>query len=160
MPTTYGATGLAQTITPQNVAQLLPVNTGQKPVEVGTNALRLLAVARGVSLAQTGDAAIMPVINAAAWSPATVVFANGLVAGVSASVAAAGVGIFTGAASTGTTVRTQGVLTAQTAGASIAAGALAATAALQLTAQSMYVNVGTALANATVDVWIYGYDQT
>ncbi len=158
MPTTYGATGLAQTITPQNVAQLLPVNTGQKPVEVGTNALRLLAVARAVSLAQTGDAAIMPVINAAAWSAATVVFANGLVSGVATTVAAAGVGIFTGAASTGTTVRTQGVLTGQIALASIAAAA--ASAAVQSTGQSLYVNVGTALANATVDVFVYGYDQT
>jgi hypothetical protein len=152
--------GPATTQTPNTVAELLPVNTLQKPVEVGTNALRLLGVARGVSLNSTGDAAVMPVINAAAWSPVTVVFANGLVSGVSTTVAAAGVGIFTGAGSTGTTVRTQGVLTAQTAGASIAAGALAATAALQLTAQSMYVNVGTALANATVDVFVYGYDQT
>jgi|ERR1700758_521575 len=150
----------AQTVTPNTVAGLLPVNTGQKPVEVLTNALRLLAVARAVNLAQTGDAAAMPVINSAAWSPATVVTANGLVSGVPASIAAAGIGIFTGPASTGTTVRTQGVLTAQTANASIAAGALAATAALQLTAQTMYINVGTALANATVDVFIYGYDQT
>lgn len=148
----------AQTVTPNNVAQLLPVNTLQKPVEVGTNALRLLAVARSVSLAQTGDAAIMPVINAAAWSAATVVFANGLVSGVATTVAAAGVGIFTGAASTGTTVRTQGVLTGQIALASIAAAA--ASAAVQSTGQSLFVNVGTALANATVDVFVYGYDQT
>jgi hypothetical protein len=140
------------------VAGYTPVNTSVKPVEVLTNALRLLAVARGVSLAFTGDAAVMPVINAAAWSAATVVFANGLVSGVATTVAAAGVGIFTGAGSTGTTVRTQGVLTGQIALASIAAAA--ASAAVQSTAQSLFVNVGTALANATVDVFVYGYDQT
>lgn len=150
--------GPAITATPNTVAELIPVNTLQKPVEVGTNALRLLGVARGVSLAVTGDAAVMPVINAAAWSAATVVFANGLVSGVATTVAAAGVGIFTGAGSTGTTVRTQGVLTGQIASASIAAAA--ASAAVQSTAQSLFVNVGTALANATVDVFVYGYDQT
>lgn len=150
--------GPATTTTPNTTAELAPVNTLNKPVELGTNALRLLAVARGVSLAVTGDAAVMPVVNAAAWSAATVVFANGLVSGASASVAAAGVGIFTGAGSTGTTVRTQGVLTSQAAGASIAAAA--ASAAVQSTAQSLFLNVGTALANATVDVFVYGYDQT
>lgn len=150
--------GPALTQTPNTVAELIPVNTPNKPVEVGTNALRLLAVTRGVSLAVTGDAAVMPIVNAAAWSAATVVFANGLVAGVATTVATASVGIFTGAGSTGTTVRTQGVLTGQIALASIAAAA--ASAAVQSTAQSLYVNVGTALANATVDVFVYGYDQT
>lgn len=150
--------GPATTTTPNTTAEYAPVNTLNKPVEMGTNGLRLLAVARGVSLANTGDAAVMPVINAAAWSAATVVFANGLVSGVATTVAAAGVGIFTGAASTGTTVRTQGVLTGQIALASIAAAA--ASAAVQSTAQNFYVNVGTALANATVDVFVYGYDQT
>jgi hypothetical protein len=158
MTVNYGTTGLLQTSNPNTVAELVPVNTQQKPVEVGTNALRLLAVARAVPLANTGDAAVVPVINSAAWSAATVVFANGLVSGVPTTVAAAGVGIFTGAASTGTTVRTQGVLIGQIANASIAAAA--ASAAVQSTAQSMYINVGTALANATVDVFVYGYDQT
>lgn len=150
--------GPASTSNPNTVAGFIPVNTLNKPVEVLTNALRLLAVARAVPLANTGDAAVMPVINSAAWSAATVVFANGLVSGVPTTVAAAGVGIFTGAASTGTTVRTQGVLTGQIANASIAAAA--ASAAVQSTAQNMFVNVGTALANATVDVFVYGYDQT
>lgn len=150
--------GPATTTTPNTTAELAPVNTLNKPVELGTNALRLLGVARGVSLAVTGDVAVMPVVNAAAWSAATVVFANGLVSGVATTVAAAGVGIFTGAGSTGTTVRTQGVLTGQIANASIAAAA--ASAAVQSTAQSLFLNVGTALANATVDVFVYGYDQT
>lgn len=150
--------GPASTSNPNTVAGFIPVNTLNKPVEVLTNALRLLAVARAVPLSNTGDAAVVPVINSAAWSAATVVFANGLVSGVATTVAAAGIGIFTGAASTGTTVRTQGVLTGQIALASIAAAA--ASAAVQSTAQSMYINVGTALANATVDVFVYGYDQT
>jgi hypothetical protein len=150
--------GPATTQTPNTQAELAPVNTLNKPAELGTNALRLLAVARAVSLAVTGDIAVVPVINAAAWSAATVVFANGLVSGVATTVATAGVGIFTGAGSTGTTIRTQGVLTGQIALASIAAAAQSA--AVQSTAQTLYVNVGTALANATVDVWVYGYDQS
>lgn len=151
--------GPATTQTPNTVAELLPVNTLQKPVEIGTNALRLLGVARGVSLAATGDAAVMPVINAGAWSPATVVVANGQVSGVQASVASASIGIFTGPGSTGSTVRTQAALTTNSAaGSSIATAA--AVVNLAYTAQNMYVNVGTALANATADVFVYGYDQT
>lgn len=151
--------GPALTQTPNTVAELLPVNTNQKPVEVGTNGLRLLGVARGVNLSQTGDAAVMPVINAAAWCPVTVVVANGQVSGVQGSVATASIGIFTGAGSTGSTVRTQAALTTNSAaGSSIATAA--AVVNLAYTAQSMFVNVGTALANATADVFVYGYDQT
>lgn len=149
----------AQTVTANNVAQLLPVNTNQKPVEVGTNALRLLAVARGVSLAQLGDAAIMPIINAAVWAPATIVIANGQVSGAQASIATAAIGVFTAAAAGGTAIKANAALASNSAaGSSIAAAT--ATVILAFTGQTLYVNVGTALANATCDVFIYGYDQT
>jgi hypothetical protein len=149
--------GPAQTATPNTVLELSPVNTQANSSPIGSNALRLLASFRGVSLSGTGDAALIPIINASSWSAQTVVVANGLVSGVSGTVAAAGVGIFTGAGSTGTTVRTQGVLTGQTA-TTVATVAAAASAAVASTAQSLYLNVGTALANATVDIFVYGYD--
>jgi hypothetical protein len=151
--------GPATTQTPNQVAQLLPVNTLQKPVEVGTNALRLLAVARNVNLAVTGDVAVMPIINSAQYAPASVVTANGQVNGVAGSIATASLGIFTGAASTGSTIKTQVALAANSAALSsivIAANSVI----LALTAQTLFVNVGTALAGATCDVFVYGYDQT
>ena len=151
--------GPASTSNAATVSVLTPVNTQQKPVEVGTNALRLLAVARAVPLSSTGDAAVVPIINSSAWAPATVVTANGQVNGVQASVATASIGIFTGAGSSGATIRTQATLASNSAaGSSIAAAA--AVVNLAYTAQNIYVNVGTALANATVDVFIYGYDET
>jgi hypothetical protein len=153
--------GPAITGTVSNVAVLVPVNTQQKPVELGTNDNRLLAVARGVPLSNTGDAAVMQIIDAASWTPSIYITANGQVAGVPASIASASIGIFTGPAASGSTMRTQATLsTNSAAGSSIATAALAASAALAFTSQLLYVNVGTALANATVDLFFYGYDLT
>lgn len=145
-------------------ASLLAVLAPQTSVNAnsqgqGTNALRLLCAFRGVSLNSTGDAALVGIINSASWAAATVVVTNGLVSGASASVATASVGIFTGAAGTGTAVRTAGVLTGQTA-ANVVTASAAASAAVSLTAQALYLNVGTALANATVDIFVIGYDLT
>ena len=125
----------------------------------GLNALRLLAVTRGVSLSGTGDAAFMPIINSGLWAAATVITANGQVSGVTGSIATASIGIFTGAASTGTAIKTQAALAANSAaGSSIAIAS--ANVVLAFSATGLYVNVGTALANATVDVFVYGYDET
>jgi len=151
--------GPAQTNNPNSVATLTPVNTQANSTPQESNQLRLLAAFRNVSLNSTGDAAVVPVINASSWVAATVIVANGRVAGVSATVAAASVGIFTGAGSTGTTIRTQGVLTGQTSTTVATVSAAAAAAlAIDATAQNLYLNVGTALANATVDIFVYGYD--
>lgn len=161
MPTTYAASGLPQTQTPNTVAGLIPVNTSQKPVEVLTNALRLIAVARGVNLAQTGDTP-MPVINTALFAPATVVIANGQVSGVPGSVATAQLGVFTAAAAGGTALRGAGALTNNSAAGSsiVAASAVVNLAYTVAAVPNLYVNVSTALANATCDVFVYGYDQT
>jgi hypothetical protein len=161
MTVSYSATGLLQTSNPNSVATLTPVNTQTNPGPQGLNALRLLASIRGVSLAVTGDVAVMPVINSASWSPVTVVTSNGQVSGVAGSIATASLGVFTAAASGGSVIKTQAALASNSAaGSSIAIAAGAAAAALAFTGQSIYVNVGTALANATCDVFIYGYDQT
>jgi hypothetical protein len=151
--------GPASTTNPNTVAVITPVNTVNTSAVQGSNGLRLLAAFRGVSLNGTGDAATVAIINAGTWAAATVIVTNGLVSGASATVAAASVGIFTGAGSTGTTVRTAGVLTGQTAS-TVVTVAAAASAAVTSTAQSLYLNVGTALANATVDIFVMGYDLT
>lgn len=152
--------GPATSQTAQSVNVLTPVNSMNNPVVQGSNALRLLAVAKGVSLNGVGDT-ILPIINSTSWSPVTVVTANGRVAGVPASIATASLGLFTAAAGGGSGIKTQAALAANSAaGSSIAIAAVASTAALAFTAQSVFVNVGTALANATVDVYLYGYDQS
>jgi hypothetical protein len=152
--------GPAVTQTLQTIEVQTPVNTNINPAVQGSNALRLLAVAKGVNLNAVGDT-VLPIINSTAWSPVTVVTANGRVAGVQASIATASLGLFTAAASGGSGIKTQAALAANSAvGSSIAIAAVAATAALAFTAQSVFVNVGTALANATVDVYLYGYDQS
>jgi hypothetical protein len=157
MTTTYGVTGLAQTVTPQNVAALLPVNTNVKPVEVLTNAYRLLGVARGVNLNATGDAAVMPIINASSWAPALIVTSNGQVSGVAGTIATAAIGVFTAAAAGGSAIKANATLANNSAAGS--AIALATTIAnLAFTGSQVFINVGTALANATVDVFLYGYD--
>lgn len=151
--------GPASTSTPNSVAEYVPANTTTNSTPVGTNGLRLLGVARGVNLAVTGDAATIPIINAGTWAPATIVVANGQVSGVQGSIASASIGIFTAAAGGGTAIKAQAALASNSAaGSSIAAAS--ATVILAFTAQTLFVNVGTALANATADVFVYGYDQT
>jgi hypothetical protein len=151
--------GPATTQTPNTEAVLTPNNTLQNPVPQGANALRLLAVARAVPLSGTGDVAVMPIINAASWVPATVAFVNGLVNGVSATIAAANLGIFTAPAAGGVAVRTAGVLTGQTAS-TVFTNTASAQAAVAQTVQTLSVNVTVAVAGGTVDIFIWGYDLT
>lgn len=149
--------GPATTSNPNTVAGFVPVNTGNKPVELLTNGYRLLGVARGVNLAQTGDAATMQVINASSYAPALIVTSNGQVSGVAGSIAAAALGVFTAAAAGGSAIKANATLANNSAANS--AIALATTIAnLGFTQQTLYINVGTALANATVDLFLYGYD--
>lgn len=159
MTTTYGATGLAQTITPNSVATLTPVNTQTNPGPQGLNGYRLLGVARGVSLAATGDAATMAIINSGSYAPALIVTSNGQVSGAASGIATAAIGVFTAAAAGGSAIKANATLANNSAVGS--AIALATTIAnLAFTGQTLFINVGTALANATVDVFLYGYDVT
>lgn len=151
-------------------SSVVTVNTGlaQQPFNLPqsaafpmtTNALRCIAESRATPLSALGDIAI-PVNNSSLFVPATVVVSNGLVNGASATVAAASLGIFTGAGSTGTTIRTAGVLTGQTSTtvATVAASATVATAIPITTATpNIFINIGTAVAGGTVDIFVYGYD--
>ncbi len=140
----------------QSVAVVTPVNSNTNPTPQGTNALRLLAVGRGVRLG-VGDIAVLPIINASRWAPATVAFTNGLVSGVSASVAAANLGIFTAPAGGGNVIRTAGVLTGQTT-APVFTNTASAAAAVAQTAQNLTVTSTVGVANGTVDIFVYGYD--
>jgi hypothetical protein len=153
--------GPASTQTQSNVAILVPVNTQQKPVELGSNDQRLLAVGRAVSVNATGDAALLPIINAASYNVTNIVVANAQLAGVSGSIATANISINTGAAVTGTSVNAAAALTTLTASNVVAQRTVvAATLLLSLTAQNLFVNVGTAVATGTLDIFVYGYDLT
>lgn len=149
--------GPATTQTPNTIAELAPVNTLQKPVELGTNNLRLLGVARAVSGAATGDAAVMQIINSGSWLPVNMVTANGQVSGVAGSIATLALGLFTAAAAGGTAIKSNAALASNSAANSAIVTATTVTAVAQ-TVQTIYINVGTALANSTLDVFLYGYD--
>lgn len=152
--------GPAVTSTPSQLAVLTPVNTlGPTVPGQGGNALRLICVARAVPLSGTGDVVTLPIINASLWSPVTIVFSNALVNGVSGSIAAANVGIFTAAAGGGTVIRTAGVLTGMTTSAVVLVNpAAAAAAALSFATTPLFLNATVAVAGGTVDCFVYGYD--
>lgn len=149
--------GPASLVTQQSVAVVTPVNSPTNSTPQGSNAYRLLGVARGVSLNGTGDAATLTILNASSYAPALIVTSNGQVAGVAASIATAAIGVFTAAAAGGQAIKANATLANNSAANSSIA--LATTIAnLGFTAQTLFINVGTALANATVDVFLYGYD--
>lgn len=135
----------------------------------GTNALRCIAAARSVSLAATGDAAIVPVINTSSYNALYVLITNAQISGVGGSIATAALGIWTGAVQTGTNIMANATLSSNTTQAylfkaTVVAGtlttAIAVTPGLSGSNQNVYINVGTALANATCDVFVYGFDLT
>lgn len=149
--------GPAVTQTQQTVDVLTPVNTQLNPVVQGYGQYRLLAVALNVPLAVTGDVATMQIINSTAWVPALIVTADGQVSGAGASIATAAIAVNSGPAGAAPVIKANATLANNSAANS--AIALATTIAnLANFAQTLYINVGTALANATVDVYLYGYD--
>ena len=122
-------------------------------------ALRVLAVLKGVSVANLGDTPL-PVINSALYLPVTVVIANANNNGATQSVASVALGIYTapsGASGSGTAVLTTAALTGQTTPSYVTVSPSTDTATA-LSAQTLYINQTTAVATATVDVYVYGYD--
>lgn len=114
-------------------------------------ALRLLAVLKGLSVAAAGDTAFQ-IIAAGTWVAREIVTANANV-----TMATATVGVYTAPAQGGTAVLTTAALTGQTTTTFVydrAATSLTAS----LTAQTLYANVGTTVATGTVDLYVYGYD--
>lgn len=153
----YVNPGPAITNNQSTVAVITPVSTSNNPVVQGAYQYRLLGVAQNVPLGVTGDAAIMQIINSTAWVPALIVTSDGQVSGVASSIATAAIAVNSGPAGAAPIIKANAALTNNSAANS--AIALATTIAnLANFAQSLYINVGTALANATVDVYLYGYD--
>lgn len=144
--------GPSTTVSSNSVAVITPVNQTSNPVVQGSQAIRLLGVVKGLSVASVGDPAVMQIINATTWVPTTVITANANV-----TMATATVGLYTGAAASGTAVLTTAALTGQTTNGFVYVRAATAVTAAQ-TAQTLYVNVGVAVATGTVDLYLYGYD--
>lgn len=151
--------GPATTSNANSVATLTPVNTQTNPGPQGLNGYRLLGVARGVSGNATGDAATMSIINSGSWAPAIMVTSNGQVSGVAGSIATLALGLFTAANAGGSAIKSNAALASNSAANSAIATATTI-ANLSFTVQTVYVNVGTALANSTLDIFLYGYDVT
>lgn len=150
MPTVNPGPSITQT--PNTVDVMTPVNTSNNPAVQGSQGLRLLGVVKGLSVATVGDPALMTIINATTWVPTIVITANANV-----TMATATVGLYTAAAAGGTAVLTVAALTGQTTNAFAYVRAATAIAAAQ-TAQTLFVNVGVAVATGTVDLYLYGYD--
>lgn len=147
----YINAGPSSTTNPSTQAVMSPQNANLAAPQ-GLGALRLLGIVKGLSVNATGDPAVMPIINATRWVPTTVVTSNANV-----TMATATVGLYTAAAAGGTAVLTTAALTGQTTNGFVYVRAATAITAAQ-TAQSLFVNVGVAVATGTVDVALYGYD--
>lgn len=131
--------GPASTVTTNNI--ILATN----------QAIRLLAVYKGVNVNATGDT-VLPIITATTYSVSNVIFTN-----ASVSLTTALAGVFTAPAAGGTAVVANAALSALT-GSTVVSQRTVATTAAQ-TSQNLYLNVGTAQgAAATMDVYVYGYD--
>ena len=119
-------------------------------------ALRVLGVLKGVSTAAAADFAVQ-INNSALYVPVSVVVANANNAGATQSVASVNLGVYTAVAKGGSTVLTAAALTSQTTPSYVTISA-ATNPNTALSSQTVYVNISTAFATATVDVYIYGYD--
>ena len=119
-------------------------------------ALRVLAVQKGVSTASLADTAVQ-INNSALYVPVSVVVANANNAGATQSVASVNLGVYTAPAKGGSTVLTAAALTSQTTPTYVTISA-ATNPNTALSAQTLYVNISSATATATVDVYVYGYD--
>ena len=119
-------------------------------------ALRVLGVLKGVSTAAAADFAVQ-INNSALYVPVSVVVANANNAGATQSVASVNFGVYTAVAKGGSAVLTAAALTSQTTPSYVTISA-ATNPNTALSSQTVYVNISTAFATATVDVYIYGYD--
>lgn len=146
--------GPAVTSTEPSVGVLTRVNLGpsSSTISQGSNALRLLGRITGLSLNATGDAAVLSLINVSRWAPVSIITSN-----ANGDIHLAALGVFTAAAAGGTAVLSNGALTSQTTATYVKVQAATA-ATTSFTGQTLYVNVGTASAGGTCDLFILGYD--
>jgi len=126
------------------------------PSNLATNqAIRLLASASAVPLSLTGDATVtLPINNTTSYAVTNVAITN-----ANKDVSASYLSIWTGPAGTGTEIVTNAALTSNTSSAYVTnSTVVSATKNANLSAQTLYVKVGTAVAGGTVDIFVYGYD--
>jgi hypothetical protein len=126
------------------------------PSNLATNqAIRLLAFASAVPISATGDSIVtLPVFNTSAYNIQNVAITN-----ANKDVSSGALAIWTAPAGTGNEVVTNASLTSNTSSAYVTnATVVAGTKAANLSAQTLYVKVGTAVAGGTVDIFVYGYD--
>ena len=125
------------------------------PSNLATNqAIRLLAVINGASVGTTGDTATFAIQNSTSYCIQNVAITN-----ANKDVSTAALAIWTGPAGTGTEVVTNAALTSNTSSAYVTnATVVAGTKTTNLSAQTLYVKVGTAVVGGTVDIYVYGYD--
>ncbi len=126
------------------------------PSNLATNqAIRLLASANAVPLSFTGDATVtLQINNTTSYAVTNVAITN-----ANKDVSAGYLAIWTGPAGTGTEIVTNAALTSNTSSAYVTnSTVVSATKNANLSAQTLYVKVGTAVAGGTVDIFVYGYD--
>jgi hypothetical protein len=119
-------------------------------------ALRVIAVQKGLSVAALGDVAVQ-VNNSSLFVPVSVVVANANNSGATVDVSSVYLGVYTAKAQGGNAVLTAAALASQTTPTYVTISA-SSTPHTAETAQTLYLNVSTATAVGTVDVYIYGYD--
>ena len=122
------------------------------PSNLATNqALRLIASAEGVNLNSVGDT-IAPILANGRVSVQSIIVTN-----ASVDLTTAQLAMYTGAAAAGTAIKTAYALTGNTTAAKVVVTAATSTDAV--TETPLYIRNTTAQgADATADVFIYGYD--
>ena len=122
------------------------------PSNLATNqALRLIASAEGVNLNSVGDT-IAPILASGRVSVQSIIVTN-----ASVDLTTAQLAVYTGAAAAGTAIKTAYALTGNTTAAKVVVTAATSTDAV--TGTPLYIRNTTAQgADATADVFIYGYD--
>ena len=128
--------------------------TTNHPSNLATNqALRLIASAQGVNLNAVADT-IAPILGAGNVSVQSIIVAN-----ASISLTTAQLAVYTGAAATGTAVKSAYALSGNNS--TTAVVVTAATSTNSIAGSPLYIRCTTAQgAAATADVFIYGYDLT
>ena len=156
-------TGPAVVQTVNSTSAAANVNGGVYPLPLMQNAIRLLGSIRGAVLSVTGDLPLT-LNNVGSFSVANIVVTNSQLAGVGGSIATASIGVFSGTGSTGTGFKAQAALASNTSQTVVFQATVASTVLTNSQAlaspNTIYVNVGTALATATADIFVYGYDLT
>jgi hypothetical protein len=119
-------------------------------------ALRVVAVQKGLSVAALGDIPIQ-VNNSSLFVPTSVVVANANNNGATQSVASVVLGVYTAKSQGGNAILTSAALSGQTTPSYVTVSATSTPNTAE-TVQTLYVNISSATATATVDIYVYGYD--